>query len=247
MKFTSVLLALSAVVAMVQAVPFSDTTICKHDVGDVQGATTVHGLISVGNIPINLDLRKRFVDSILERATGGVPISGISKRDLAQSVSTDINIIQNAIYDLAAPIEATLTPMIREAFIAITRIDANADIQVVVKDFIGVGITENLTVEYIGYTVKTLVNSAVRGEIVDIYSAAAQAADLVHSLAGEVVLYLQLTDLDPVCKSIKALGFEIDDACYRFHLRFDIQEVVRKILGRDINDLEEEFIQKLVE
>jgi hypothetical protein len=157
MKFTSVILALSAVVAMVQAAPLVDPNDSKRavegdvdiDVGwfhfpsipfsadlrkrgteeDAQGGAggTFHPPITV---PIGVNLRKRFLDDI-------PPISGISKRDLAQSTLADVSTIQNAIDGLVAPIQVTLATLVQVAVdthiqlaLGIAGIvEANADIQ----------------------------------------------------------------------------------------------------------------------
>ncbi|KAK3825852.1 MAG: hypothetical protein J3Q66DRAFT_110486 [Benniella sp.] len=243
MKFTSVLLALSAVVAMVQAVPLSKR--------DVEGDVGFNGLVYIGRDPINIDLRKRFVDSILER----VPISGISKRDLAQSIPTDISTIQNAIDGLVAPIQVTLATLVQVAVDAHIQlalgvagiVEANADIQAAIKAVIGVAVTANLS--GLEDTIKSLVNNAVTtAETVDVNALAAQAADLIHDRVAEVVVQVNVLVLAEIYAHIKALGLVDIPVSVNLaaELGLDVEVVVGQLIG-DLSVIKQNLLDNFVQ
>jgi hypothetical protein len=164
MKFTSVVLALSAVVAMVQAAPIAPVVdglsgnLSKRGVnGDVGGEVGGNRIIIPVQAPVDVSLlpettlRKRDVAGSLDadvdvdvdaNTQGLVEINRsaqvhVNRRDLAQSVPTDISTIQNAIDGLVAPIQVTLATLVQVAVdthiqlaLGVTGIvEANADIQ----------------------------------------------------------------------------------------------------------------------
>ncbi|KAK3825851.1 MAG: hypothetical protein J3Q66DRAFT_328736 [Benniella sp.] len=245
MKFTSVLLALSAVVAMVQAVPLS-----KRDVeGDVQGDAGYNGLVVIGHVPI--DLRKRFVDSILER----VPISGISKRDLVQSIPTDVSAIQNLINGLVDPVQVTLATLVQIAVDAhfhlnlgiANVVEAHVEIQAAIQTAIGVAVTENLT--GLDDTIKSLVNNAVTTAwTVDIDALATQAIDLIHDRVAEVVVQVNASILADIYAKIMALGLvQITVAVdLDAKLGLDVDMVVGRLLG-DLPTIKQRLVENLVQ
>ncbi|KAF9349727.1 hypothetical protein BGX34_001633 [Mortierella sp. NVP85] len=274
MRFTSVLLALSAVVAMVLAAPLIDPNDSKRAVeGDVEidvgwfhfpsipfsvdlrkrgteeeaqgdAGDTFHPPITV---PIGINLRKRFLDNI-------PPISGISKRDLAQSIPADISTIQSAINGLVSPVKSTLATIVQ---VAVDRhiqlalgiagvVEANAEIKVAIIDMVDTTVTESLAV--FEDTIKNLVNSAVTAETVDVNALAAQATDQIHDRVAEVVAQINVLVLAEVYTLIEGLDLvDIPVTVNRAaELGLDIEVTIGQLIG-DLSYVKQYFIDHLVQ
>jgi len=131
MKFTSVILALSAVVAMVHAAPLPDLPDTTKTVGGIGGG--------VGDVLPAGTLRKRFVDDVppgVDLPVGPKSVS-LAKRDLNKAIPTDFSIIQNTFQTVANDaginlenaLYAQVTTVLQEKFhLEITDI-VNIDIQ----------------------------------------------------------------------------------------------------------------------
>jgi len=122
MKFTSVILALSAVVAMVQAAPLPEVPLGPVGGVDVGGVLPPQasgfpcipaGLPSVPGIPPCAAEG----DSTLSN----LPDTDIVKRDLTKAIPADISIIQNTIHSVADQVQIDLE--------ALVTVEVNAYIQ----------------------------------------------------------------------------------------------------------------------
>jgi len=113
MKFTSVILALSAVVAMVQAAPVPDLPVIPF--GDV----TRPGLpVERPNASV---LAKRISFGLVDIDPSATNTGIVMKRDLTKAIPADISTIQNTIHSVADQVQIDLE--------ALVTVEVNAYIQ----------------------------------------------------------------------------------------------------------------------
>ncbi|KAK3825843.1 MAG: hypothetical protein J3Q66DRAFT_384953 [Benniella sp.] len=217
MKFTSVILALSAVVAMVQAAPLPDVPLGPVGGVDVNGVLPPQvsglpcipaGLPSVPGAPALPTCAPVDGDSTLSNLPG----TGIAKRDLTKAIPADISTIRNTIHSVADQVQIDLESLVTvevNAYIQahlhvanIVSIDAEVlvAIRAVIRAAIG-DIYPNLDA-----TIDGLVNKAVTAaDKVNVNELVPEVVSLIHSLITKVVATVDVEVLAKVYAEVKVL------------------------------------------
>ncbi|KAK3825849.1 MAG: hypothetical protein J3Q66DRAFT_436844 [Benniella sp.] len=228
MKFTSVILALSAVVAMVQAAPLPQLPVALPNLAGgasplgAVGSLPVVGGVSGGIAPLGgvvASVRETVDDSVaptVENLVGGeidVPaLNKVNKRDLTKAIPADTSTIQNTIHTVADQVQIDLENLVTvevnayiQARLHIANIASiDAEVPVAIRAVIRAAIGDI----YPGLeaTIDGLVNKAVTAaDKVNVNELVPKVISLIHDLITKVVVTVDVEVLAKVYAEVKVL------------------------------------------
>ncbi|KAK3825850.1 MAG: hypothetical protein J3Q66DRAFT_396773 [Benniella sp.] len=247
MKFTSVILALSAVVAMVQAAPLPDVPLGPGGV-DVDGVLPpqVSGLPC---IPVGLPIPPPAVPGVPalppcaadgDSTLSNLPGTGIVKRDLTKAIPADISTIQNTIHTVADQVQIDLENLVTvevnayiQAHLHVANIvSIDAEVLVAIRAVIRAAIGD--IYPGLDATIDGLVNKAVTAaDKVNVNELVPEVISLIHDLITKVVVAVDVEVLAKVYAEVKVLDIVEIPVAVDVHakLGLNVEAVVGQLLA----------------
>ncbi|KAK3825842.1 MAG: hypothetical protein J3Q66DRAFT_436837 [Benniella sp.] len=207
MKFTSVILALSAVVAMVQAAPVPDLPVIPFGDDTRPGLPVEHPNVSV-------PLAKRIVLGLVAHIDdpSATNTGIVTKRALSDDILADISTIQNTIHTVADQVQIDLENLVTvevnayiQAHLHVANIvSIDAEVLVAIRAVIHAAIGD--IYPGLDATIDGLVNKAVTAaDKVNVNELVPEVISLIHALITKVVATVDVEVLAKVYAEVKVL------------------------------------------
>ncbi|KAK3825841.1 MAG: hypothetical protein J3Q66DRAFT_110397, partial [Benniella sp.] len=266
MKFTSVILTLSAVVAMVQAAPIvpvdgltgalplpgSQESLSKRDIIGVD--TEVRKRDIDLEIDTDVNISKRDINANVDATVDENVNVDLRKRGLAESTLTDIGVIQNTIgnvvanvaVSLEATVQAEVTVYFEKHFAIPNIVSVDASVAATIRAVIDVAIA-NIYPGLNGKINDLVDNAAASTNTVDVKSLVPGVSSLITDIVTQVVVAVDVLVLSEVAATVKVLG-KIDvpvKVAAGVKVGLDIKAVVGKVLS--LPAVEKDLTKNLVQ